>query len=667
MQKLTKEQEKEVFRIYDTYTGNNPFILMLKKKREPLSDFEMEYIYKNHNYQPVHVQQMVNITEWMAKKKQEKWGTDFLPTKLFIEYIIGETEDTYNCYVWYRKSQDKPVLTFLYKKEIITPIMVSDFTKMDIDFRPYDVMLDKVKPGAFVMDHQKRSVQFLLDRKKCILAHEPGLGKSMCAIIASIVEKKHKVLVICPKSLKTNWKREISTFVDPDDISIVDNPIGMNKTELTEYLNLKDSSFTFAQLQQFAKERGKWREGRQFTILNYDIIDEFHKAPEGRKDAALCYANSQLVKSKFDVVIIDEAHKLADTKSTRSKTIRSYLKMACPEYVWLLTGTPVVNKPKDLFNMLVLLDHDLTKDYQWFMQRYCGAEKQLRKGEWERCWNNWSKGRFSNYNNLTMESKKAFREYVDKYGKHVYLSDGATNLEELAERIRPIYFRAVKTDIKGIGDKHIHFLHYDMTDLERYEYQKQWREYMTEKLAEIADEQQREEKRKELWEQKKLLEVGILRRCTSEMMMRRTTQLVDKLVAEGKKVFIACCYDDEVFGLRDYYGDKCVIYKGGMSTKEKDSNVEAFNNDDNVTIFIGNVRAAGVGINLNKSCSIAVFQNMEYTPADFDQMCDRIHRIGSTNDVDIYVQVIDGSIYEHIVEIIERKNEIVKKLISKQD
>lgn len=667
MQKLTKEQEKEVFRIYDTYTGNNPFILMLKKKREPLSDFEMEYIYKNHNYQPVHVQQMVNITEWMAKKKQEKWGTDFLPTKLFIEYIIGETEDTYNCYVWYRKSQDKPVLTFLYKKEIITPIMVSDFTKMDIDFRPYDVMLDKVKPGAFVMDHQKRSVQFLLDRKKCILAHEPGLGKSMCAIIASIVEKKHKVLVICPKSLKTNWKREISTFVDPDDISIVDNPIGMNKTELTEYLNLKDSSFTLAQLQQFAKERGKWREGRQFTILNYDIIDEFHQAPEGRKDAALCYANSQLVKSKFDVVIIDEAHKLADTKSTRSKTIRSYLKMACPEYVWLLTGTPVVNKPKDLFNMLVLLDHDLTKDYQWFMQRYCGAEKQLRKGEWERCWHNWSKGRFSNYNNLTMESKKAFREYVDKYGKHVYLSDGATNLEELAERIRPIYFRAVKTDINGIGDKHIHFLHYDMTDLERYEYQKQWREYMTEKLAEIADEQQREEKRKELWEQKKLLEVGILRRCTSEMMMRRTIQLVDKLVAEGKKVFIACCYDDEVFGLRDYYGDKCVIYKGGMSTKEKDSNVEAFNNDDNVTIFIGNVRAAGVGINLNKSCSIAVFQNMEYTPADFDQMCDRIHRIGSTNDVDIYVQVIDGSIYEHIVEIIERKNEIVKKLISKQN
>jgi len=667
MQKLTKEQEKEVFRIYDTYTGNNPFILMLKKKREPLSDFEMEYIYKNHNYQPVHIQQMVNITEWMAKKKQEKWGTDFLPTKLFIEYIIGETEDTYNCYVWYRKSQDKPVLTFLYKKEIITPIMVSDFTKMDIDFRPYDVMLDKVKPGAFVMDHQKRSVQFLLDRKKCILAHEPGLGKSMCAIIASIVEKKHKVLVICPKSLKTNWKREISTFVDPDDISIVDNPIGMNKTELTEYLNLKDSSFTLAQLQQFAKERGKWREGRQFTILNYDIIDEFHQAPESRKDAALCYANSQLVKSKFDVVIIDEAHKLADTKSTRSKTIRSYLKMACPEYVWLLTGTPVVNKPKDLFNMLVLLDHDLTKDYQWFMQRYCGAEKQLRKGEWERCWHNWSKGRFSNYNNLTMESKKAFREYVDKYGKHVYLSDGATNLEELAERIRPIYFRAVKMDIKGIGDKHIHFLHYDMTDLERYEYQKQWREYMTEKLAEIADEQQREEKRKELWEQKKLLEVGILRRCTSEMMMRRTIQLVDKLVAEGKKVFIACCYDDEVFGLRDYYGDKCVIYKGGMSTKEKDSNVEAFNNDDNVTIFIGNVRAAGVGINLNKSCSIAVFQNMEYTPADFDQMCDRIHRIGSTNDVDIYVQVIDGSIYEHIVEIIERKNEIVKKLINKQD
>lgn len=638
---------------------------MLKKKREALSDFDIEYIYKNHNYQPVKLNRYVKITDWMAKKKQEKWGTEFLPTTLLVEWVIGETETAYNCYVWYRKSQEKPIMTFLYKNQIITPLFVSDFDCMQIDFTPFDQMLNSVKPGAYVMDHQKRSVKFLLDRKKCILAHEPGLGKSMCAILGAISSQKQKVLIICPKSLKTNWKREISTFVDPDDISIVDNPNGMNKTDLMEYLNLKETKFTLQELQQFAKERGKWREGRRFTILNYDIIDEFHQAPNGRSadEARKCFLNSDLVKAKFDVVIIDEAHKLANTTSTRSRTIRSFLKMAKPEYVWLLTGTPVVNQPKDLFNMLVLLDHELTNDYYWFMERYCGAERQLVRGEWQRCWQIWSKGQLSSYNNLTDRSKEAFRNFVDKYGKHVMLTGGATNLEELAERIRPIYFRTTKNEIKDIGKKHIHTVHYKMTEDEVYEYQKLWGDYVYDKLHEIESEEEKAKTKKTLYEQKPMLEVGVYRKYTSERMMPRTTALVDKFLEEGKKVFIACCYDDEVFGLQEYYGDKCVIYKGGMSVKDRDHNVDAFNNDDRIRVFIGNIRAAGVGINLNQSCSTAVFQNMEFTPADFDQMCDRIHRIGSSNDVDVYIQMLDGSVYERTWEIIERKNEIVHSLI----
>ena len=189
----------------------------------------------------------------------------------------------------------------------------------------------------------------------------------------------------------------------------------------------------------------------------------------------------------------------------------------------------------------------------------------------------------------------------------------------------------------------------------KLEYNKLWDEY--EKLK------QEEDPEKEL--NKELLEGAIYRGFLSNQMTEKTIKLCDKLVSEGNKVVIGCCYDEELYTLRDYYGDKCVIYNGKMSLKQKDKAIKTFKDNDEVKVFIGNIKAAGVGITLIVSNKL-IFNNMSYAASDNLQMMDRIHRIGQTKPCDIYVQYFKDTQYEHIWEISLRKEMIQNALIKKE-
>jgi len=148
--------------------------------------------------------------------------------------------------------------------------------------------------------------------------------------------------------------------------------------------------------------------------------------------------------------------------------------------------------------------------------------------------------------------------------------------------------------------------------------------------------------------------------------MENTKRLVDNFNEDGEKVFVICAYDDEIYGLKEYFGDKAVIYNGKITATQKDKAVYEFNNNPEIKVFLANSIAGGVGINLNKACKIAVFQNLDYTPSSFAQVCDRIHRIGSEEDVEIYVQYYKDTVYERIVNIIDKKQEIITQVIKKE-
>lgn len=149
-------------------------------------------------------------------------------------------------------------------------------------------------------------------------------------------------------------------------------------------------------------------------------------------------------------------------------------------------------------------------------------------------------------------------------------------------------------------------------------------------------------------------------------MVPNTIKMCDDFIKKGEKVVIACCYDDELYALQEYYGDSCVIYNGKMSLKEKDKAIDAFIKNPNVKVFLGNIIAAGVGITLVVSNKL-IFNNIDYVPGNCQQMQDRIHRIGQTRPVDIYYQMFRNTQYEKMWNIVMRKQLVIDQVIKKED
>ena len=663
--------QNEAIGILRGYSGTNPYYLMLKRDVilngdiKKLNAFNVEYIIENQNFIPKQIGKTVKIADWYGLKKQQDWGTEFVPQKLRVVSLLGETSTTYHCYVQYRQSVD-PVMAFLPKKAVLTNFTLPDWHDYPVDFDRYDKLSMSKDPNRKLKSYQKEGVQFLLVRKKCILADQMGYGKTCELAVAAIEGNFDAVLIICPASIKTNWKKELMWYVPERDITIIESYLDKNKGELEKYLGYKEgkSGLSVPELQNEAKEAGKWGENR-FVIVNYDIVNEFYEIPatRSRENIEKAYQNSpmlQYIANKKALVIVDEAHRLSNTTADRYKIIRDLIKRGNPDSVYLATGTPITNNPQNYFNLLQLIGDPVADDREYYLKRYCNAieiprnakEKAKRDAISRKFIANRGK---SNWYELTDGEKDELRDIVKKSVRMMTIPNGEGNLDELRDRTAHIYLRRVKEDLKGLPNKTVHELFYDLNMEQTMEYNRLWEEYEAAQLE--AD------PTKEV--NKDLLEGAIYRKYLSNQMVPNTIKLTDSFIGKGEKVVIACCYDEELYALRDYYGDKCVIYNGKISAKEKDTNVERFTNDPNVKVLIGNIVSAGVGINLI-AARIVIFNNISYVPGDDIQFEDRVYRITQTKDVDIYYQIFRDTQYEKMWNIVLRKSLVINQIVKKE-
>jgi len=664
--------KNEAIEILRGYSGSNPYYLMLKRDIilkgdvKQLNAFNVEYVIENQNFTPKQIGKTIKIADWYGLKKQQDWGTEFIPQKLRVVSFLGETSTTYHCYVQYRQSVD-PVMAFLPKKAVLTNFTLPDWHDYPVDFDRYDKLSMSKDPNRKLKSYQKEGVQFLLVRKKCILADQMGYGKTCELAVAAIEGNFDAVLIICPASIKTNWKKELMWYVPERDITIIESYLDKNKGELEKFLGYKEgkSGLSIAELQNEAKEVGKWGENR-FVIVNYDILDEFYQIPETRskENINIAYQNSpllQYISGKKSLIIIDEAHRLSNTTSGRYKIIRDLIKRGKPDSVYLATGTPITNNPQNYFNLLQLIGDPVADDREYYLKRYCNAIEIPRNAKEKAKRDAISYKFIANHGKktwyeLTDSEKDELREIVKKSVRMMTIPNGEGNLDELRDRTAHIYLRRVKEDLKGLPNKTVHELFYDLNMEQTMEYNRLWEEYEAAQLE--AD------PTKEV--NKDLLEGAIYRKYLSNQMVPNTIKLTDSFIDKGEKVVIACCYDEELYALRDYYGDKCVIYNGKISAKEKDANVERFTNDSNVKVLIGNIVSAGVGINL-VAARIVIFNNISYVPGDDIQFEDRVYRITQTKDVDIYYQIFKDTQYEKMWDIVLRKSLVINQIVKKED
>ena len=240
---ISLEKTEKTYEVLKEYKGQNPYIINLKNvvfvhKTRQLNEFEIEYVFSNYKREPRRVDKIIIIAEWFGKKLQEKWETEFTPQKLKVTWFLGETSDFYHFYCIYRRSQEKAVELFIPKRAVFTDFLLEDYHNLNVDFSKY--ITEKRTP----LPHQIEAVKFMLSRKKCIIADEMGSGKSYSAALAALCGGFEHILVICPSSVKKTWENELKLLVDENDITIV--------------------------------EGSKWKDNK-FTILNYDILDNFYE------------------------------------------------------------------------------------------------------------------------------------------------------------------------------------------------------------------------------------------------------------------------------------------------------------------------------------------------------------------------------------------------------
>jgi SNF2 family DNA or RNA helicase len=518
---------------------------------------------------------------------------------------------------------------------------MEDYHNLDIDFTKYNT--DK----RTVMPHQVEAVKFMLSRKRCIIADEMGSGKTFSAILAALEGKFKHILVICPSSVKKTWEKELKLLVDEKDITIV--------------------------------QGSKWDDAK-FTIINYDILDNFYEIPEqiiktselnvgedgnvkreykekkivarSKKIIDEAMANSQLFQSNYDLVIIDEAHRLSNNTSNRFKIINDLLKRSKPDGIFELTGTMVTNSTKNLYNLLKLIDVPVTKDWQHFMERYCGAKFFYKKNEKNAYTTMFLKEKKKEtWYDLTFEEKKELDEILEKKCKKICIPGEDTNMEELQEIIKPYYLRRLKNDFAEMTTKTIKYLHYEMTEDERKSYDELWEKYL-----ELQEDKEKTEKNK------KLIEVSLMRQWLADKMIPKTINIVRKCIEVGRKIVIFCAYDNEINKFKEEFGDICVYHNGKLNEKKKNNAVERFQNDEKIKVFIGNIFSAGVGLTLTEG-SVVVFNNFSFVPSDNLQCEDRVYRIGQDKPCTIYYQSFNETYFDKMLEIVHNKENVIDKII----
>ena len=557
------EKKNTAIDLLKNYDGINTYLLALKrdvityKKVDKLTDFNVDYVLKNINYQIKDINKIVRVIDWYGDELKDKWETDFRIEKVLIKKLLGETDKFYHCFIQYRKNVE-PSYAFLKKNGIIGNFLLEDYHNISIDFDRYDKLSMSRTPDKprKIKNHQKEAVQFLISRKKCILADDMGMGKSTSLTVASIEGNFDAILIICPASLKSNWFNELTNYVSEKDISIIGGVNEMKKNEIEKYLGYGEgkSGKNLNELKEEAKERGKWTDNR-YVIINFEILDDVYKVSRAKTKEGIEKAmeNSPMLKfllNKKSLIIIDEAHKLSNNTSDRYKIIKDLINKSNPHSIYLSTGTPITNDPANYFNLLSLLNDPLTIDREFYYMRYCDAfkmpineqQKQKKQQLTQEFLNSHNK---NTWYDLTVEEKKSLNDIINKRVIQKIIPKGGKNLEELKIQTAHVYLRRTKDDIGDLPPKYIHERVFELNKEQMAEYKKLWDEYEAAKLEEDSS--------KEL--NKELIEGGLYRKYLSNQMVPNTIKLVEKCLARGEKIVIACCYDDELYTLRDYFKD----------------------------------------------------------------------------------------------------------------
>ena len=549
--------EIEAKKLLSEYSGANNYILQLKSsyklyKSKTLTRSQSDYIINNYDKNPKIARKWVEIDDYFAEGLMSDNFLSEKPKSIWVEKILSETVKAFH--IWGKIMETQKLYSFWVPKNQIIP---NTERKVVVDFSPYSHRVP--------YDHQKTAVEKLLGNDKFILADDMGVGKTTSATIAAIESKSSKILIICPATLKLNWKREIEHY-SSDKISIV--------------------------------ESKNWVSGK-FVIINYDILKNFHSLD--KKDEV-----TTILDENFDLIIIDEAHYISNAKAQRTKLANDIVKKVGK--VWLLTGTPMTSRPINYYNLLKLVESRVAKNWISYVKRYCEGY-QINTG-----------------------------------GRKIWLTNGASNLDELRDRTKQKVLRRLKEEILDLPDKIITPI---FLELNSKEYKKEVGQYL-----DWANENKNESLTIQL---NKLMKV---RQIIAKEKVSNTFELIDQCLEQDKKVIIFTNFTEPLMEIWSKYKKVAVPLYGRMNQEQRQESVDSFQNNPKIKIFVSNIKAGGVGITLTAG-EVVIFNDLSFVPSDMAQAEDRDFRIGQNKNVSCLYPIFDNTLERIIYNIVQKKKRVI--------
>jgi len=424
--------------------------------------------------------------------------------------------------------------------------------------------ISTIRPGL-LYPHQADGVAFLVSKKRAILGDDMGLGKTRQAIVAlEAAAPAGPVLVVCPASLKLNWRREILA-VDPE-----------------------------ARIEIIGYDR-KPVDDPRWVIVNYDLL----KAHAAR-----------LHDIGWTGVILDEAHFIKNTSQRTSHCLKlmgvadeARQPLIGPSHVFLLTGTPMTNRPRDLFNLLRCVGHPAARSFLSFAKRYCDA-------------------------------------YRNDYG---WVTTGASNIDELNLLMKEVMLRRTKDEVLDLPPKIRSWVPVDIghaaAALNAIEGFLNW--YQATDPNKPNDTQF-------------LARLTKVRVALHKAKHKAVAERIRDVLATGQKVVVFANFNDGIERHMKELGQSAVKITGELNARQRQEAVDRFQTDPDARVAVCNIIAAGVGITLTAGTHV-IFQDLDWVPANHAQAEDRCYRLGQGQQVTVEYFHANGSLDGYIARLLSAK------------
>jgi SWI/SNF-related matrix-associated actin-dependent regulator 1 of chromatin subfamily A len=471
------------------------------------------------------------------------------------------------------------------KKVILTEDVDFSYKQNDVDYAYLRGMCDSKGFTYIPREYQLEALGYSLDKGSIINGDDVGLGKTFEAIMYAEVTNSFPCLVIVPASVKDQWKEK--------------------------WFEITDGKRSISTINSSPTKKNPNNWDSDVIIINYDIIGK-------KQGTGTTVKFQELLDIKWKMAVSDEGHFLKEKKSQRSQAAKKIIFTKENLIVQLLTGTAVMSKPVEIWNLLVLIGKDnlIADDWHQFIRRYCGGYR----------------GRFG------------------------WVTDGATNTIELNKKLREnCYIRREKRDVLSelppitkqvlqvpISNKK----DIDSATLDFIEYVKQ-----THGL-EAAD---------KAMEAEHLVQIGILRRLAINGKLKGIEQyLKDWKTSGNKKLVIFGIHKDPLQNLSEKF--KCPLISGGVSSQKKHEIVKDWCKGDDIFLF-ANMDSAGTGVDgLQKVCSNMIIIELPWRPSDITQVVGRLDRSGQEEPTTVSFLLNDNTIDKEMWEMLELKERITESV-----